>query len=157
MKLKEWLQEWSMSKLQIKAGILELEFSPNNPDKNAAWDLYVELLTRITTQPLAEEDGDEKIALDSVYILFPLTREIIKKYGRFSILFTKIAIVVLNQIVRPFTAKWHRISLKEGFKDPHYCEEFRKELSDLQQDLRIYTQMLANMADVEDLTDIDKG
>lgn len=37
-----------------------MDFAPQEVDKNAAWDLYVELLTRITTQPLLKEHGDEQ-------------------------------------------------------------------------------------------------
>ncbi len=74
--------------------------------KEAAWDLYVELLTRITTQPLPDEDGVEQTALDSIYALFGITRETLKAHGRSCIQFAKIAIVVLEQVVRPFTAKW---------------------------------------------------
>jgi hypothetical protein len=36
-----------------------MEWKPSDPDKAAARDLYVELLTRITTQPLPDEDGVE--------------------------------------------------------------------------------------------------
>ena len=57
-----------------------------------------------------------KRALDSVYSLFPTTRTIIRTHGRDAMEFTKIAVVVLNQIVRPFTAKWHRLSLQGRLK-----------------------------------------
>ena len=73
--------------------------------EKAAWELYIELLTRITTQPLPQSYGDEKTALDSVFSIFGLTRSIIKENGTNCIEFTKIAIIVLNQIIRPFTAK----------------------------------------------------
>ncbi len=39
---------------------LERDWAPQEADKDAAWDMYVELLTRITTQPLSGEDGLEK-------------------------------------------------------------------------------------------------
>jgi hypothetical protein len=59
---------------------------------------------------------------------------------------------VLNQIIRPFTAKWHRLSLKGAFGDSERCREFRADLSELQPKLRDYARALAAMADVEDLT-----
>ena len=156
MKWSKWLENWDMTGLRINAGFLNMEWQPNDADKNAAWDMYIELLTRITTQRLPEEYGDEKTALDSVYKLFPLTREIIKKYGRDCIEFTKIAIVVLNQIIRPFTAKWHKKSLAGVFDDPEQCKKFRTELEKLQVKLRNYTKMLADMAGVEDLTALEE-
>ncbi len=152
MKRRDFLEKWGLSKLKIKLGFLEGEFEIRDPDRAAAWELYVELLTRITTQGLAPDAGDEKTALESVHALFPLTREILKRQGSGSNEFAKLAIPVLNQIIRPFTAKWHRLSLAEGFKDAGRCQEFRAELADLQQTLRNYTRALAAMADVEDLT-----
>jgi hypothetical protein len=119
--------------------------------------LYVELLTRITTQHLQPGHGDEKSALDSIHALFGLTRETLKTQGRHCDEFAKIAIAVLNQIVRPFTAKWHKQSLAGVFDDPAQCQEFRDELSKLQQQLRRYTKMLADMASVEDLTELEKA
>ncbi len=59
-----------------------MEWKPQDEDKNAAWELYIELLTRITTQPLNEAHSDEETALKSIYSIFPLTREVIKSNGR---------------------------------------------------------------------------
>lgn len=156
MKFKEWLDSWSMTSLKIKAHFLEMEWKPQDVDKDAAWELYIELLTRITTQYLSPDDGDEKTALESVHSLFGLTRDIIKRKGRHCTQFTKVAIAVLNQIVRPFTAKWHKLSMAKAFEDPQQCQQFRKELASLQEVLRRYTRMLADLADVEDLTELEK-
>lgn len=155
MKWKEWLEKWSMTSLKIKTPFLEADWQPKDEDKDAAWELYIELLTRIATQPLPKEHGDETTALESIHKLFGLTREIIKKHGRECIEFTKIAIVVLNQIVRPFTAKWHKEVIANAFDDSQKCNEFRKELLELQTTLRYYTKMLSDMADVEDLTELE--
>ena len=113
------------------------------------------MLTRIVTQPLPLESGDEKTALDSVYSLFPTTRDILRRYGRKTIHFSKIAIPILNQVVRPFTAKWHRKYLSGSFKKPRGRKEFRDELATLRQSLRNYNRMLAEIADIEDLTDLE--
>jgi len=155
MKWKKWLDNWDMTSLRFKPPFLEMDWEPKDEDKTAAWDLYVELLTRITTQPLPQSHGDNKTALDSVYALFPLTREIIKRHGRHCIEFTKIAVVVLNQVIRPFTTKWHRLSLKGALDSQECSSQFRSELEDLQRMLRRYTKMLADMASVEDLTDLE--
>jgi hypothetical protein len=155
MKWSKWLENWDMTSLKIKAPFLEMEWNPSEPDKVAAWELYIELLTRITTQALGIKEGDEKTALDSIYSLFPTTRSIIKVNGRDCIEFTKIAVVVLNQKIRPFTAKWHQISLGGGFADPTVCAKFRTELQELQGILRRYTAMLSEMAGVENLTELE--
>src|SRR3954470_20461176 len=99
MKWKEWLDEWSLVNLKFTLGILEAEWKPKDADKDAAWELYVELLTRITTQPLQDGTGDESAALQSVHSIFSLTRDTLKRHGRQCQEFTKLAIAVLNQIV----------------------------------------------------------
>ena len=156
MNLSNWLEKWGMSSLKIMPPFLQMEWAPEAADKNAAWSLYIELLTRITTQPLPIEHGDEKTALDSVYSLFATTREVIREHGPECINFTKIAIVVLNQVIRPFTAKWHRKSLAGAFEDETERAVFREELAALQEELRKYSRMLADIAEVEDLTDLEE-
>lgn len=156
MKWKEWLEKWNMTSLKIKTPILEMDWVPKEGDKDAAWELYIELLTRVTTQELPTEYGNEAVALDSVYDLFGLTREVIKRRGRSCVEFTKIAIIILNQKVRPFTSKWHREMITGAFDNQEKCKQFRAELEQLQSVLRIYTKMLADMASVEDLTELEE-
>ena len=112
------------------------------------------MLTRIVTQPLPAQHGDEKTALDSVFSLFGITREILRRKGRECTEFTKISVVVLNQVVRPFTAKWHKLVLSGAFSEEAARQEFREELNVLQIVLRKYTKALADIAQVEDLTAI---
>jgi len=157
MKWKDWLERWNMTSLKIKMPFLEMDWNPQDEDKAAAWELYIELLTRITTQPLDEKHGDEKTALDSVFSLFAITRQVLKNNTRKCAEFTKIAVVVLNQIIRPFTAKWHRLSLQGAFSNEEQQKQFRTELTQLQAVLRKYTKMLADMADVEDLTALEEN
>ena len=156
MKWSKWLENWDMTSLKINLKFLEMEWEPSEPDMAAAWEMYIELLTRIATQALPAEHGDEGAALESVYSLFPTTREILRRTGRDCTEFTKIAVVVLNQIVRPFTAKWHRKSLAGDFESPAACDEFRNELSELQARLHAYMGMLAEMAGVEDMTHLER-
>ena len=155
MKLRDQFRNFQLDKIKLGPEWANAEISFISADKDAAWDLYVEMLTRITTQPLPSEVGDEKTALDSVYSLFPTTREILRRRGRSAIQFSKIAVPMLNQIVRPFTAKWHRESLEGAFENPAKCAEFREDLTALRKDLRNYSSMLADIAGVEDLTDLE--
>jgi hypothetical protein len=154
MRLQDLFEKWNLTGLKVKTPIMDMEWNPSNSDKEAAWDLYVELITRITTQSLSNDDGVEQTALESVYALFGITRQILKTHGRSCVEFTKISIIVLNQIIRPFTAKWHRLSQSGAFENPEKCNEFRAELSLLQVQLRNYTKLLSDLAGVEDLTEI---
>src|ERR1051325_2686224 len=152
MKFCDFLEKWGLGGLKINVGFLEAEFKPTDPDRSAS-ELYVELLTRLTTQYLLPDHGDEKTALESAYKLFEVTRGILRSHGSGCGEFAKVAIPVLHQVGRPFTAKWHRLSLAGAFVDPGRGREFRDELAALQKSLRSYTQALAAMAYVEDLTD----
>ena len=156
MNLKNLFRDFHLEKVKLNFRAVELEISFQEADNNAAWDLYVEMLTRIVTQPLPAEAGDEKTALESVYSLFPTTREILRHHGRASIQFSKVAVPVLNQVVRPFTAKWHKESLAGAFDSEIKRRKFREELQALQTDLRYYNSMLAEIAGVEDLTDLER-
>jgi hypothetical protein len=156
MKFRDFLEQWGLTNLKIQLGFLEGSFAPRDADRSAAWDLYVELLTRVTTQHLPVDSGDEKSALNSIYQIFPLTREILKKHGSGSGEFAKIAIPVLNQVIRPFTAKWHKLILSGALEDASSHARFREDLSCLQIHLRQYTRALGAMAKVEDLTALEE-
>ena len=153
-KFSEFFRKWGFSEIKLSAGFAEVVFSPTDDDQTAAWELYVELLTRVSTQPLSDEDGDETAALSSIYNLFDITRGILREKGRRAENFTKISIIILNQIIRPFTSKWHGKMLKDAFHNPKECALFRKELSVLQGKLIQYARMLADIAMVEDLTEM---
>ena len=154
-KIGELFTNFHLDKVRLGPGWIsaEVEFSQN--DREAAWELYVEMLTRIVTQPLPGDAGDEKTALDSVYSLFATTREILRRRGSKTMEFSKVAIPVLNQIVRPFTAKWHKEALSGAFRDEIKRKRFREELVALQEDLKNYNRMLADIAQVEDLTNLE--
>jgi hypothetical protein len=153
---RELLRQWHLDNLNINAGFLQANISFKDADRSAAWEMYVELLTRVTTQSLEPDHGDEKAALTSFYSLFGITREVIKKNGPNCINFAKLAIVILNQVIRPFTAKWHKLSLAGAFDDPEQCQLFRQEMRELQGVLRKYTISLASIANVEDLTELEE-
>ena len=148
----ELFRRWGLKSIKLNGKFAQLEFEATDDDMTAAWDMYVELITRITTQPLDDTTGDEETALNSVYQLFPITRDILKNKGRNAENFTKIAVIVLNQIVRPFTAKWHKKKLNGDFLNENECIQFRTELKQLQAELICYSRLLADMAKVEDLT-----
>ena len=156
MNLSSLFKNYHLERIRIGHDWANVDISFKPDDKDAAWELYIEMLTRIVTQELPRESGDEKTALDSVYSLFPTTREILRRRGRGTLQFSKVAIPVLNQVVRPFTAKWHRVSLAGEFDDAAKSQEFRSELAELQFELREYNRMLAEIAGVEDLTDLER-
>ena len=155
--LRDLLARHGLEKVRLNAGIVQADISLGDADRDAAWEMYVEMLTRIVTQPLPDDAGDEKAALESVHALFLVTREILRRHGRQTIQFSKVIIPVLNQVVRPFTAKWHRLSLLGAFEDEAARREFRGDLQGLLTDMRNCNRMLAEVAGVEDLTDLEQA
>ena len=157
MDLTTLFAKFHLERVRIGPRWANVEIDFQDEDRAAAWELYVELLTRIVTQPLPTGTGDEETAFESVQSLFPTTREILRRRGRGTVHFSKVAIPILNQIVRPFTARWHRESLSGAFRDTIRCKEFREQLETLQADLRRYNRLLAEVAGVEDLTNLEAG
>lgn len=153
MNLNEMLVKWGLTGLSFKTPFVEADWAPKDADRQAAWDIYVELVTRVATQELGADQGTDDGALDSVYRLFPLTRETLKSYGPDCAKLARIAIAMLNQRVRPFTTKWHPRVISGSLPETEH-EQFRSELGDLRSDLRRYTHLLADLAGVEESDDL---
>lgn len=155
MKLIDWLRKWNLESLKINSYFLNVEFSLKDADRLAAWEMYTELITRVTTQYLKPDEGDEEATLKSVYTLFDTTRQIIKRNGPGCIEFTKVAVVILNQVLRPFTAKWHKRFLSEEKLTAAERQSFRQELEGVQEHIRNYTGLLSEFAGVENLLELE--
>ena len=150
--LKQW-KLWNKVEDALRSAPANKELILESSDRDAAWELYIHLTTTILTQKLSDEEGTEQSALTSVYNLFGVTRDILKRNGRKAQTFAKIAIVILNHIVRPFTAKWHR---KGPSSSPENCREFRDELVVLRSDMRRYAALLAYLAQVQNILDMEE-
>jgi hypothetical protein len=109
-------QYWRTARLtEVKITVpqlSELTFVVNNDARQVAWKLYIETVTRISTQPLADEKGFIREALTSLYGLFATTRDTLKA-SRPSVPVSGaqtveyLAVTMLNHELRPFLAKWH--------------------------------------------------
>ena len=143
----------------------QLEFEPDETQQRAAWELYVELTTRIAVQPLGPDEGLIREALSSLYNIFGATREILREAGP-SVAqgpnsFGPVAIEVLNKGLRPFLTKWYPLLLAYEQKRPEdvsardhersweKASEFRSELAQIQEQMMIYAEALARIAGVK--------
>ena len=127
------------------------EWQPTDADKSAAWALYTEIRTRITTQPLAFRHGDEETALTRVYNIFGLTRDAIKEHEGCTH-FATLSVYVLNVQIRPFTAYWHKVKVAGRLGSSDRCHQFRRELIGLQRKLRIFMRLLGHLAEGDDFS-----
>jgi hypothetical protein len=141
-----------------------LEFEPDEVQQRAAWELYVELTTRVTVQPLGADEGLMREALSSFYVLFGATREILRQAGpevaQGPNSFGPVAIEVLNKGLRPFLARWHPLllaheqnrssgmSARDHERSWEHAAEFREALARVQEQMLIYAEALGKIAGV---------
>lgn len=144
-----WLDRWGLENPGIDKDRMMEFWAPQEADRALAWDIYVELMTRITTQELQDEEGNDKSALDSIYALFKETRTRMHERGVDCANTGLLITAFLNEKVRDFTAKWHKKSEDEEWKKnptvPH--PEFRGDLKKLQPVLRGLSDALSHIAD----------
>jgi hypothetical protein len=124
-----------------------------DPDKAAAHEFLSELNTRIATQPLPYQYGVEARALESLWELFGHAREAMKKYPDCKV-FAEAVTKMLNEDLRPVTAKWHRAH-EEGILDSRDgADEFRGDLAKVQEKLREFAGRLQILTYGSKLPDI---
>lgn len=121
-------------------------WTPDNEDQCAAAKLHTQLVSRISTQRLPYLDGIEKAALDSLYSLFESTRKIAVTHpgGHH---FDALVWHVLNTHLRPFTARWHRESVRGSLSALDATDQFRAELQALQSVLVDFDRLLLHVRD----------
>jgi hypothetical protein len=147
----------------------EMTMTVSKEQRDAAWALYVELSTRISVQRLEADNGSIREALNSLYNLFQITREVLREAGPEvadgpqSV--GPAAIKILNVGIRPFLSKWHvAFSRFEAQQKPtssasgfvmdessweHY-QEFFDALRVMQDNLAQWVFQLARIAGVSD-------
>jgi hypothetical protein len=152
-------------KVSLKFLGISAEWIADPTERRAAWSLYVELVTRISTQSLSEHEGLDREALNSLFGLFQTTRQILREagpnVGASGQSVGGIAIAVLNRRLRPFLANWHpkldHLETRSAPDSPQIAseedwthhQEFRAALAQLQIDLGEYAAALANIAGVD--------
>ncbi|MEM6794645.1 MAG: hypothetical protein AAF725_11740, partial [Acidobacteriota bacterium] len=134
----------------LDAAFLAQPFEPTAADRAAAWQLAIELRTRISTQELHPRSGDEEAALASLRLLFERTREVLRERGPESRLLAGLVVPVLNQTLRPLTARWHRRLIDGHRVRDDDRRTFRVELAALQFALRQLLTLLGSVAEGED-------
>jgi hypothetical protein len=155
--------------LDLKFFSIKGTWEPNEAERRAAWELYVELITRVATVPLVH--GLLREALSSMYNLFVSSREILRRYGpdiaeskpdgQYS--FGFICVAMLNFVLRPLLSEWHPALESWEQRRPdgtsraeHEAawsehEALRSELRDVRTVLSRYAAMLATACGVPDL------
>ena len=159
-------------KLQLPyVGGVEGTWQPDEREREAAWEMYVELVTRIAVVELRPGEGLVREALTSLYSLFETTRAILRKYGPVvakpkgegDLSFGSLAVIILNGVLRPLLARWHPLLQEHEARRPEgvsaraheraweHERELREELGRVREALVDYANVLAEVAGVEPL------
>jgi len=137
-------------------------------EQEAAWELYIELVTRVLLAQLSPDEGSLREALSSLYALFTITRDILRRHGPAiarpkagsELSFGYLAIAILNHVLRPILATWHpllldyehtrerSISVAEHERRWEKAAELRQMLRTARGVLVGYTNILAEVAGI---------
>jgi hypothetical protein len=160
-----------LSKVTVNLPGITGEWVADEAQRTAAWEMYIELVTRVSIQPLHEGDGLLREAMSSLHALFGETRRILRAYGpdvarperKKFLSFGAIAVDVLNVWLRPFLAHWHpRLAAYEFRRDVATSavaherawndgKDLRTALTGLQQKLVAYADLLAEVCEIQSL------
>lgn len=152
-------------------GSIEGTWEPDEKEKSASWEMYIELITRISIVELKPDEGLLREALSSLYSLFDTTRGILREYGpsiarpkkESNLSFGFLAVAILNTVLRPVLAKWHPLllhheNMKPASQSPFEHEkqwnmnkQLRQELKQVRNILLQYANLLAEVAEVPSL------
>ncbi|MCX5886331.1 MAG: hypothetical protein NT096_10555 [Proteobacteria bacterium] len=150
---------------------LKGQWESDESEQMAAWEIYVELVTRIAVQELKPGEGLLREALNSLHTLFLELRQILRKYGpsigrpkgNGDLSLGTIALAILVSSLRPILDKWHPLLLDyEVMKRPNvsaykheasweHNEDLRKDLADLRNFLEQYSRLLEKAAGIPPL------
>lgn len=146
-------------------------WEPDDSERKAAWEMYVELITRVSVVELRDGEGLLREAMNSLYSLFGVTREILKEYGpsvaqasgEGDVSFGGLAVTILNSVLRPFLARWHPALDEYETARPNdvsrvaweaqwdSAAEVRAELAEVRASLAEYAKTLGQVSGAEDL------
>jgi hypothetical protein len=152
-------------------GGVEGTWSPDEDEKKAAWEMYVELVTRVAVAELGTEEGLLREALTSMYSLFETTRSILRTHGPRvaqpkgddTLSFGYLAVAILNTVLRPLLSKWYplikdyeetrpsSVSAVAHERNWERYAELRQELNRARGPLTEYANLLAQVAGVPSL------
>lgn len=156
-------------KLDLKVpgiGGISGTWEPDLSEVKAAWELYVEMVTRTPLGGSSFQEGSIREALDSIYSLFDTTRGILRKYGPgvarpksgHELSFGYLAVSMLNLVLRPLLTEWHPKLHSWERDNPRLDErnwegrsDFLNALTETGVQLQQYAALFATVADVPEL------
>lgn len=158
----------------LNLGVLSVSgtWKPSQVERQAAWELYVELITRVAVVPLEPGVGLLREVLNSLYSLFGTTRDVLRRHGPAVAQpqtddghsFGELAVLVLNFELRPLLGRWHPLLEQWEAARPNstsrtehevawqHAGQLRDALEQTRTRLMAYADLLAQAACVPPLT-----
>ncbi len=143
-------------------------WEPDESEIQAAWELYVEMVTRAPLGEGSLRKGSVREALNSIYSLFDTTRTILRSYGPGvarpkggqELSFGYLAVSMLNHVLRPLLTEWHPRLQQWERENPSSNEiewpgrsDFLETLGETEDLLRQYAKLFTGVAEVPELTE----
>jgi uncharacterized membrane protein YeaQ/YmgE (transglycosylase-associated protein family) len=147
----------------------ELHFAVTRDSQQVAWKLFVESVTRISSQTLEGDEGLLREALTSIYGLFATTRDVLKEARPSTRTGTDptvehLAVAMLNNELRPFLSRWHPALKRWEDANPGQPESSwpeaqrcRDDLTAMQRRLREYILGFGGLAGLPNAREILDG
>lgn len=154
----------------VEVAVAEVKgfFVPSDGEREAAYELLVELTTRPSSLQLSSVDVSLGAELESIEEMFELTRGILRKHGITSgkgsggnLSLAVIALRVLNEVYRPVVDRWRPLlderlaarptgpgapTVADWERSWERSTQFRTELNDTRASTRAYVETLAHIA-----------
>lgn len=150
------VEDWRLEEVEISG----VKFTSGGTQRRIAWRLFVEMTTRIATQPVQDHSGQDGAVLASLHHLFSLTRQVLAEMEPTPTAsgetIETYALDMLNSDLRPFLAKWHPLweefdrNVDKSKAWPRQGE-FRGELKALRSRIEVRARGLAQIAGVKNV------
>lgn len=158
--------------LPFGSSFIEGNWSPDETERQAAWEMLVELSTRVTVVGLGPTEGLLRETLTSYHSLFETTRTILKTAGpavagsNERVSFAHLAVAILNRALRPLLATWHALLEDHETRRPadqsplewertwEHHDELRQAINDVGRTLADYAKLLGTVCDARPLVNL---
>lgn len=153
-----------LDSVSISAGPLNATFKPTDEERDAAWQIMVDLGTSVATQPFLEDSGHLRDVMTSLHRIFNSIKQALKdlRPSKFDsdMNFASVCMSLLTGCLGPFLARWHEpladFEVSRGEKSSERVHElqwpFRGEciadLNELQNTMLAFTQLLSGLSGV---------
>lgn len=125
-------------KVEIPGFVIEGDIQYTSISQQTAWQIYIELITRVSGNELESDSGILREALNSLYAAFTALRQVLKStsveiekdtIGSGTYTVVSLLLIIMNQQMRPFLSKWHPALQEYEQKKPADVSQYTHEMA----------------------------